>query len=106
MECCFVTAGSDQATLPFPKVTDVCLSPAVHVVVFPCAYRATVCDCGTLHGCENIVSISWPARARLETATWIASWCTWLGLALAMLKLNCFSTLNDLFCLWPGFCAR
>lgn len=101
MECWFVTAGERSSYSSFPKIPW-CLP-------FPsstCAYRATVCDCGTLHGCENIVSISWPAQARFETAAWIASWCTWLGLALAMLKLNCFSTLNDLFCLWPGFCAR
>lgn len=36
MECWFVAVGSDQATLPFPKLTNVCLSPAVRVVICPC----------------------------------------------------------------------
>lgn len=71
-----------------------------------CVCRATVCDHDTLHGCKNIMSIFWPAQGGFETAAWIASFCEWLGLALATLKLNCFSPLNDLLCLWPGFCVH
>jgi len=99
---------SDLATLPFSKVTHVCLSPAVRVVIWPRVVRVGP-QCVIMTPCMA-VKTSCPCPGQLEggfeTAAWIASLCKWLGLALTMLKLNCFSPLDDLLWLWPGFCAH
>lgn len=92
---------SDLATLPFSKVIHVCLSAAVCVVIWPhVAHVGPLCVIVT--PCVA-VKTSCPSPGQLnggfETAAWIASLYKWLGLALAMLKLDCFSPLNDLLCL-------
>lgn len=98
---------SDPATLPFSKVIHVCLFPAVCVVIRPCVVHVGP-QCVIVTPCIA-VKTSCPSPGQLkggfETAAWIASLCKCLRLALAMVKLNCFSLLNDLLCLWPGFCV-
>lgn len=91
----------DPATLPFSKVTHVCLSPAVRVVIWLRVVRVGP-QCVIMKPCMPITT-SCPSPGQLkggfETASWIVSLCKLLGLALAI------AFVSFCFCCVCGFCA-
>lgn len=96
---------SDPATFSFSEVSHACLSPALCNLPSCCVCRATACDHDILHCCTTSCPSHGQLKGGFETTPYISSLWKWLRLTLAMLKLNYLSTLADLLCLWPVFCA-